>query len=306
MKALRRPVRQTRFLMASVPGSNCPSGVRARQWRSRRGGGPPSGLGSLVSRAPRSGVSQVGTHRTSQVSWQSVPYLCPVPRPRPDRQNLATCGPVDAAPGPNTPKAPAKHDLEAYPGLQYPLPTLHERRCRHPCKARFRLAGCAFAGRESNPLDCDERFQITSVLLSRTFLTQAGPTRGDLSTNSTSPPNPLSPPKCSRASASSTKSRRRSAAVPPSSAVPSASSAAVRLSKPCTRGFRSSCRACPAPRRWPPPCAMPCVTGPGSCCSSTTGGWRWVESTTGAVAVGPEEWRLSGGFRQVPVPQVGP
>jgi transposase len=54
------------------------------------------------------------------------------------------------------------------PGLWPPLPTLHERRCRRPCKARFRLAGCAFAGRELNPLDRSERFQATSVLLPRT------------------------------------------------------------------------------------------------------------------------------------------
>ena len=60
------------------------------------------------------------------------------------------------------------------PGLRYLLPTLHERRRRHPCKARFRPAGCAFTGRELNPLDRTERFQATSVLLSRTFLTQAG------------------------------------------------------------------------------------------------------------------------------------
>ncbi len=54
------------------------------------------------------------------------------------------------------------------PGLRYPLPTLHERRYHHPCKARFRLAGCAFTGRVSNPLERDERFQVTSILLSRT------------------------------------------------------------------------------------------------------------------------------------------
>ena len=30
-----------------------------------------------------------------------------------------------------------------------------------------------------------------------------------------------------------------------------------------------------------------------------------VKSTTGAVAVGPEEWPLSGGFRRLPVPQLG-
>lgn len=53
-------------------------------------------------------------------------------------------------------------------GLRYPLSTLHERCCRHPCKTRFRLAGSAFAGRASNPLGHDERFQITFFLLSRT------------------------------------------------------------------------------------------------------------------------------------------
>jgi hypothetical protein len=60
------------------------------------------------------------------------------------------------------------HDFEATAGLQYPLSTLHERRCRHPCKTRFRLAGSASTGRASNPLGHDERFQVISILLSRT------------------------------------------------------------------------------------------------------------------------------------------
>src|SRR5271166_262059 len=34
-------------------------------------------------------------------------------------------------------------------------------RRRHPCKTRFRLAGCASTGRASNPLDRFERFQVT-------------------------------------------------------------------------------------------------------------------------------------------------
>jgi len=33
------------------------------------------------------------------------------------------------------------HDFEAATGLKYLLSTLHERRYRHPCKTRFRLAG---------------------------------------------------------------------------------------------------------------------------------------------------------------------
>ncbi len=48
---------------------------------------------------------------------------------------------------------------------------LHERCCRRPCKARFRLAGCAFAGRALNPLDRIEKFQnLMFVLLSRAYL----------------------------------------------------------------------------------------------------------------------------------------
>jgi hypothetical protein len=83
--------------------------------RSRGGGRPLPGLESLVSRFPLSGNLHVGTHGISQVSWRSIPYLCPALRPRPDRQDLALCGPVDAAPGPNTPKAPANCDLGAQP-----------------------------------------------------------------------------------------------------------------------------------------------------------------------------------------------
>src|SRR5262249_17036819 len=56
------------------------------------------------------------------------------------------------------------HDFEATAGLRYPLSTLHERRCRRPCKTRFRLAGSASTGRASNPLGHDERFQVTSVV----------------------------------------------------------------------------------------------------------------------------------------------
>jgi transposase len=61
------------------------------------------------------------------------------------------------------------HDFEANTRLRYQLSTLHERRCRHPRKTRFRLAGSAFAGRASNPLGRSERFQATSVLLSRAY-----------------------------------------------------------------------------------------------------------------------------------------
>ncbi len=86
--------------------------------------------------------------RTGDTSPLAVPSMLP---PVPTRRRLQQ-----------------EHDFEAYPGLRCLLPTLHERRHHRPCKARFRLAGCAFAGRELNPLDRSERFQATSILLSRT------------------------------------------------------------------------------------------------------------------------------------------
>ena len=73
------------------------------------------------------------------------------------------------------------HNLEANTGLQHPLSTLHERRRRLPCKTRFRLAGCAFAGRGSNPPGRFERFQVTSpssfpgLLLSQGSFTPSDP-----------------------------------------------------------------------------------------------------------------------------------
>jgi hypothetical protein len=76
-------------------------------WRSRCGRGRIRAWGPWSAGLPLSGNLRVGTHGISQVPWRSVPYLCPVLRPRPDQQDLASSGPADAAPGPNTPKAPA-------------------------------------------------------------------------------------------------------------------------------------------------------------------------------------------------------
>jgi hypothetical protein len=76
------------------------------------------------------------------------------------------------------------HNLEADTGLQHPLSTLQERRPRRPCKTRFRLAGCAFAGRGSNPLDRFERFQVyipfsfPGLRLSQGWSTQSRPSAG--------------------------------------------------------------------------------------------------------------------------------
>ena len=105
------------------------------------------------------------------------------------------------------------HDFEAATGLQYPLSTLHERRCRRPCKTRFRLAGSASTGRASNPLGHDERFQVTSVLLSRAYPDASwAHVRRPFYEMPAGGSRRRSPPRRSRASPNSMPSRRRSAA----------------------------------------------------------------------------------------------
>ena len=79
-----------------------------------------------------------------------------------DPSRLATDGAAGAAPRLTTLKASSLELSRLIATLHRPLSTLHDGRRRTPCKTRFRLAGCAFAGRESNPLGSVERFQINS------------------------------------------------------------------------------------------------------------------------------------------------
>src|SRR5215210_4051972 len=88
-KALRLPARAYPVPYGFGPGLLILLRPSCSPWRSWGGGEPPSGLGSLVSRSPLSGTPHEDTHGISQVSWRSIPHLCPVPRPRPDRRDLA-------------------------------------------------------------------------------------------------------------------------------------------------------------------------------------------------------------------------
>jgi hypothetical protein len=65
----------------------------------------PGTLGQPAFRARH--VAPVGACGISQVSWRPILCLCPVPRPRPSRQNLAFRGLADTAPGLPKPKASA-------------------------------------------------------------------------------------------------------------------------------------------------------------------------------------------------------
>ena len=107
----------------------------------------PSRPGSLFNRRPKLPVcSHVDVSGTSQVPRRSVPCLCLVPGPRPNRRPSPIDGFVDAAPAPFTARASAFGNFGATTRLQHLLPTLHEWCRHHPCKARFRLAGSPLPG----------------------------------------------------------------------------------------------------------------------------------------------------------------
>ena len=108
MRALRLPARAYPVPYGFGSGFHVLLHLRVRQGAPGAAEGRFRAWGAWSAGLPRSGYLHVGTRWTSQVSWRSIPYLCPVLRPRPDRQDLATFGPVDAAPGSNTPKAPAR------------------------------------------------------------------------------------------------------------------------------------------------------------------------------------------------------
>ena len=119
--------------------------------------------------APDPACTRVDTNGISQVFRRSFPCLCYAPRPRPNRHDLANfVGHVGAAPAGWTAKASAISDFGANTQLQHPLPYASRMSLPHTCKARFRLAGSASTGWESNPLDRYERFQLvfTVILLS--------------------------------------------------------------------------------------------------------------------------------------------
>jgi hypothetical protein len=123
----------------------------------------PSGPGSLFNRRPDLPVcSHVDVSGISQVSRQSIPCLCPaLATPAEPTIPRLLHGLVDAVPALRTAKTSAVNEFrDSVTRLWHPLPTLQESCCHYPCKARFRLAGLAFTGRASNPLDRCKRFQI--------------------------------------------------------------------------------------------------------------------------------------------------
>ncbi len=83
-------------------------------------------------------------------------------------------------------------------------------------------------------------------------------------------------PRCSRASASFTRSRPRSAATPPNTADRCATTEVDPLWTPCTSGCTIIWAACRPPPSWRKPSAMRSGTGMGWGCSSMMAASRWT------------------------------
>ena len=107
--------------------------------------------------------SRVDASGTSQVPRQSILCLCPGPGPRPNRRTLANGGLVDAAPALSTAEASAL-SYRGYRGASAPAVYASRMMLPPPVQDSLPAGWLAFAGRELNPLDCDERFPSCYIL----------------------------------------------------------------------------------------------------------------------------------------------
>src|SRR5215469_12133338 len=142
------PPRISGHLFASLPGSARSSSVRVSQLAL------PEGRRAFWARV----VVQPATQsaglfaRGRKRDLPGSQAIRPVPMPRSPTPAEPTIprhshGIVVAAPALPTAKASAFDEFRgSITRLQHPLPTLHEWRCHHPCKACFRLAGSPLPG----------------------------------------------------------------------------------------------------------------------------------------------------------------
>ena len=111
------------------------------------------GPGLRCAGSPSFRLTRMDANGISQVFRRSFPCLCSVPRPRSNRRALAIT--VTSMPPPLCAqrRLRAMLDFGANPQLQHLLSYASCFALPLTRKARFRLAGSAFAGRESNPLE---------------------------------------------------------------------------------------------------------------------------------------------------------
>ena len=148
-------------LLVRQPDPWLPAAISCPPRRSRSEGRPCAGPGVVAFRVSSRNLMHGQVRELPGCLASLFLCLCAGPATPDDLWHLAGNGASSAAPSFTTLKGviigPSRGSIAA---LRHLLSTLHDPRCREPCKTRFRLAGCAFAGRESNPLGSDERFQL--------------------------------------------------------------------------------------------------------------------------------------------------
>ena len=158
------PSRLSGHLFVSLPGSTLPSSVRVSQLapRSRKDGGCLPGRGHCSAGDPIAGLLSRGRERDLPGSQAIHPV--PLPRSRTPAESTIPrlfVGLVDAAPASRTAKASACQLFRGYRAASAPAAYASRMVLPPPMQSSLPAGWLAFTGRESNPLDRFERFQIT-------------------------------------------------------------------------------------------------------------------------------------------------
>ena len=164
IRALRRPgLACPSAYCFRQPAPRVPAGFVSALGRSRRRTGPATDRGlDFHAGNPPSSLFAHGQAQDLPGSLAIHPVTLRRSTTPDDPLRLANSGASGAAHTHLTMKASSIYRFRGCATLRHLLSTLHDGRYSTPCKTHFRLAGCAFAGRESNPLDHYERFQRMS------------------------------------------------------------------------------------------------------------------------------------------------
>src|SRR5438270_6175779 len=125
---------------------------------------PLPGQGFVVPAALRSGSARVDASGISQVFRRSILCLCSVPGPRASRRDLAMTA-TSMLPPRSGRRRPRRWLISGLTReLRHLLSYASRYRCRH-VQSSLPADWLVFAGRESNPLDRYERFQLVLTVI---------------------------------------------------------------------------------------------------------------------------------------------
>jgi hypothetical protein len=158
------PARIPGRLFVSLPGSTLPSSVRVSQLALALPAGQRGlpGRGHCSAGDPIAGLLSRGRERDLPGSQAVHPV--PLPRSRTPAESTVPrlfVGLVDAAPASRTAKASACQLFRGYRAASAPAAYASRMVLPPPMQSSLPAGWLAFTGRESNPLDRFERFQIT-------------------------------------------------------------------------------------------------------------------------------------------------